>query len=52
MTNITQVLRLNDFVEQLKLSDPRTRLDPWLLGPVIALLAIGVVMVASSSYER
>ena len=49
MTNIIQVLRLNDFVEQLKLSDPRTRLDPWLLGPVIALLAIGVVMVASSS---
>ncbi|RDX36259.1 putative lipid II flippase FtsW [Kangiella sp. HD9-110m-PIT-SAG07] len=49
MTSITQVLRLNDFVEQLKLSDPRTRLDPWLLGPVIALLAIGVVMVASSS---
>ncbi|GAA4350273.1 putative lipid II flippase FtsW [Kangiella taiwanensis] len=49
MSSITQVLRLNDFVEQLKLSDPRTRLDPWLLGPVIALLAIGVVMVASSS---
>ena len=49
MSRITQVLRLNDFVEQLKLSDPRTRLDPWLLGPVIALLAIGVVMVASSS---
>ena len=49
MSSITQVLRLNDFVEQLKLSDPRTRLDPWLLGPVIALLAIGVVMVTSSS---
>lgn len=49
MTSIIKVLRLNDFVEQLKLSDPRTRLDPWLLGPVITLLAIGVVMVASSS---
>lgn len=49
MMNIAQVLRLGDFVEQLKLSDPRTRLDPWLLGPVIILLAIGVVMVASSS---
>ena len=49
MSNFTQVLRLNDFVEQLKLSDPRTRLDPWLLGPVIILLAIGLVMVASSS---
>lgn len=49
MSSITQALRLGDFVEQLKLSDPRTRLDPWLLGPVITLLAIGVVMVASSS---
>lgn len=49
MSNVIQALRLNDFVEQLKLSDPRTRLDPWLLVPVIMLLAIGVVMVASSS---
>ncbi|AOE50466.1 putative lipid II flippase FtsW [Kangiella sediminilitoris] len=49
MTGLVNVLRLNDFAEQLKLSDPRTRLDPWLLGPVITLLAIGVVMVASSS---
>jgi len=49
MSSITQALRLGDFVEQLKLSDPRTRLDPWLIGPVITLLAIGVIMVASSS---
>ncbi|NVK21008.1 MAG: putative lipid II flippase FtsW [Kangiellaceae bacterium] len=43
------VLRIGDFIEQLKLSDPRTKLDPWLLGPVMVLLAIGFIMVASSS---
>lgn len=43
------ILKVGDFVEQLKLSDPRTKLDPWLLGPVLILLAIGLVMVASSS---
>ena len=42
-------LRINDFAEQLKLSDPRTKLDPWLLGSVMVLLAIGFIMVASSS---
>lgn len=49
MTSILNTLRISDFMEQLKLSDPRTRLDPWLLGPVMILLAIGVMMVASSS---
>lgn len=49
MTSILNTLRITDFMEQLKLSDPRTRLDPWLLGPVMILLAIGVMMVASSS---
>ncbi len=42
-------LKLGDFVEQWQVSDPRTKLDPWLLGPVVILLAIGLVMVASSS---
>ncbi len=42
-------LKVGDFVEQLKVADPRTKLDPWLLGPVFILLAIGLVMVASSS---
>lgn len=49
MTSILNTLRITDFMEQLKLSDPRTRLDPWLLGPVMILLAIGLMMVASSS---
>lgn len=49
MTSILNTLRITDFMEQLKLSDPRTQLDPWLLGPVMILLAIGVMMVASSS---
>ncbi|ACV26108.1 putative lipid II flippase FtsW [Kangiella koreensis] len=49
MTSILKTLRVSDFIEQLKLSDRRTRLDPWLLGPVMILLAIGVMMVASSS---
>ncbi len=43
------ILKIGDFVEQLKISDPRTKLDPWLLGPVLILLALGLVMVASSS---
>lgn len=42
-------LKLGSFVEQLQLSDPRTKIDPWLLGPVVTLIAIGLVMVASSS---